>query len=784
MATKKSLSQGVQYKVDDKYTTDKYPYTNQPDPKKKGKTYCRKKAEAIYACIINNNAGIYMNDQNNFGFLRRYGKGEQPVDIYKDYFNAAYETTTEQDAQTVSVDRAYGLPWFSADDKREGWMNVLWNIVSYAPKIKNRLLSVFKKADYDITIDAIDERSGAEREKKKYELWVIAQNIDFYRKYFANMGAEFEEPEFIPETLTELELYDERGGFKPEHARALELLIIDSMRVSNWDEVKDKIMEDAIDLGLFAVKDYWDPVDKRVKSKYIDVAMAGVEYSKHNDFHDANYAGHFEYMTIEELRQTGKFKEAQLRELAQYYAGWQDNPNEDVRIYQQEQPIQDGTYHFDFYKVCVFCCEWIDSDVSYQVVGQNKYGKKRIRDVEYSDAGKMSDKDRENSREFRKRYKYGCKWIVGSQYMLEWGKVFDNLRSLPNTVNLSYHFYKLPTPSITKQLFPIYDNFMILWVKYQNALAKARTRGYAIDYDAVRSIKIGDESNPELKAMRRFIETGVLFFKRTGPNAVKGGGIPVHEMPGDISEIFKEFQEGFAMNLNLVEHLTGFNPLTLGGTPQPDAPVATSELSYVSTHEALRVIMDGYLRIKKFMADNVSMWSQLKLKTDPEAVKAFKNAIGEKNIKVLQIAEANKVLYGLNAIPRPTDEEWNIVIQSAMEALKNGRDGKPGITEADFFSILHLKNSGGSLKLAEMILEYSIRRSQQEAAKEAKEAQMLQGKIDQERIDKELKRELILKQQEADLEYRNDRAKHDDKMKEIKLQNDTKPEKQPQASND
>ena len=58
--------------------------------------------------------------------------------------------------------------------------------------------------------------------------------------------------------------------------------------------------------------------------------------------------------------------------------------------------------------------------------------------------------------------------------------------------------------------------------------------------------------------------------------------------------------------------------------------------------------------------------------------------------------------------------------------MQNGRNGQPGITEADFSKILSIINGGGSLKLAEMILESSIRRKTEQMQQYALQTQQLQ----------------------------------------------------------
>lgn len=760
----------VDYKVDESFRERIYPYPATKDPKGKGEEYHLDKSKAIYSSHIRNTTGIYYSDQSEYKFLREYGNANQSEDKYIEYFFKEYidapSETSEGTATRYDVDAAGG--WTQQPRaRRKGWMNVLFDVVSYAPKIMASLLRNFEKAEYDIVADAMDQFSGDMVEDKKYKLWAIKQNMQFSQEYHANMGVEYETPEFVPETLSELELYNERGGFKPAYCKYQEMLIKHTTDISDWGEIKKKMLADAINIGVFGCQEYFDEQTGKIKIRYIDPAFSVIQYGLKADFSDAEFAGHFEDVPVSELRLHG-FDQKDIETIAKSFMGYQGNPNQDAWAEYNKQNKYGG-YDYDFFKVSVFMSEWIDIDSKQELVLKNKQGKKRVIKQEYGTKNKK--RTDQHVREIDVRVKYHCAWIVGTDHIYDWGKSYDILRPKKKEVNLSYHFYKLPIKSITAQLYPIYDNFMILWIKYQNTIATAVNAGYAINLNALKNLKIGGGENVEEMAVQRFLQTGILIFKDASPTApgIKNVNIPIHQLPGSIGNAFTEFRAGFLLNAEFVENLTGFNPLIVGGSPDKDAPVKTSEMSFAATNNILGFILSGFLKVKENMAKNASLWIQLKIKQDPETAKCYEDIIGKKGIKIMRLAEKHGVQYGINLIPRPTDLERREIYESAKISLSNGREGKPGINEANFFSIMHILNSGGSLKYAEMVLEDAIRKSQQQADKVAKENMQIQQQGAQQVKKQEIEGKLLLEKSKADLEARNDSQKHLQEMEQIRL---------------
>lgn len=703
-----------------KYKESKYPRRYEKDPNKKDKDYFRSVCESIYSLFVANRTGISYSDQSEYEELRDYGNGTQSVLRYKNYFSGEAEGSTVYTSPPSDIDGEGG--WTQTPtDKRKGYMNVLWEVISPATKIRSSLLGKFQNAEYDVVANAIDAFSGAEEETKKYKLWMYKENLQFYQQYYQKAGITPESQPFMPENPDEIDLYQEMGGFKPEYAKTMELLNAYTLDISEWDGIKDLMMVDAIDLSVFACREYFDWQDNKFKLKYVDPANLVIQYSKYLDHRDSEFAGEFADYTVSTIRPMlleAGYTEEDIEKIAKDYCSYAGNPDIDQwTTYSRVENLSEHGY--DFFKVNVFECEFVETDSKQKLYHKNEQGVTKV--IEQDLGTKNKENKNNNVKVTDYKYKYKCSWVVGSDYVFDFGKCTDILRPNKKDVALSYHVYKLPTKSITQQLRPLYDNFAILWFKYQNMIAMAANSGYVINYDSISNMTIGGGKFDEAQIIKRFLETGILIFKETNAMTTRNTAIkPVQELEGGMGRQFIEIRDAFLFNIGMIENLTGISPLTLGSV-DPNAPVKTSEIGVATTNDTLRPIIMGYLKIKERVASNVVLWIQMKIKHDPDVMKGYREVIGDDDIETLKTAEKNNVEYGISLIARPTDADKQDILESAKISLQNGRDGKPGITEADYFQIRHILSSNGSYKLAEIVLADRIRKSMKEADQRAKE---------------------------------------------------------------
>lgn len=701
------------------YKEGNFQIVRNKDPRVKGTPeYYMGNMQGMYSLFLKGYAA-YRYTPVKIDQLRAYAEGNQSETFYKDYFAKEKSTSTTQPVSDVDGDGGWTQ---QKEDKRKGFMNVLWNVVSPASKILSKMNGMFMRAEYDIVATPSDPVSKNAIQESELQLWAVSRDIEFLKAYFNVAGLNMQEPEYTPETQEELTLYRERGGFKPEHAMYIEQATFQSLKQSTWEELKSNLIKDLVTIGLSGTKAYCDDSTGTVKVKYIDPKNAAIQYSRYHDHQDSEWAFHTEQYSISELLERG-IPRHELENIAKEYSGHYGNPTVDeFQNYNVTNP--DGTYKYDFYKVSVLEGEWIDCDTKQELFRTNKYGHRRVIPQEYGEKIYDTDNAKTKLTDIRKLYK--ASWVIGTNVVFDYGEATNYIRE-GRGVRLNYTFYRLDGKSITEQLQPIYDNFMILWLKYQNALAQAVNQGYAINYDAISSLNLGGSTASQEQIIKRFLDTGILIFKQTDTRGrVNNGNLPVYELKGGLGQAFTEFREGFNTNVQLTEWITGINPLALGSAQDPNMPVGTQEMAVASTNDTLKPILDGVLNIKKCSAKNLMNLVSIKVLYDEVYQKTYTELIGARGVEVLRIAAKSGAKYTVSLEAKPTDLEKKEIYESAKIQLQNGRDGKPGIDEADFFKIMQLLNSGGSLKLAEMVLQSAIRRKVKEQQAFALQTQKLQ----------------------------------------------------------
>ena len=109
----------------------------------------------------------------------------------------------------------------------------------------------------------------------------------------------------MPESLEELEMFQAAGGFKMGYAMAMEKLLKHTGDISNWDtNLKPKFIDDFIDFNIIFAKSYIDDTADKEKWRYVDPEDLVIQYSKYDDFRDAEYAGEFREMKLSSVRQS------------------------------------------------------------------------------------------------------------------------------------------------------------------------------------------------------------------------------------------------------------------------------------------------------------------------------------------------------------------------------------------------------------------------------------------------------------------------------------------------
>ncbi len=736
------------------YITGNFPPIRTPDPAKKDYNYFLRNCTHVYSTFLKGGAMIPYSATRVFNELRAFANGMQPEDFYKKYL-AKYEMDN-----SMVLNPQVGYTAGDNRKKPKGFLRPLWEVLSPAPKIVNSLVGTLTKTQTDIYADPIDAISKSASEDAKMDLWVTTQNMEVLKAAYQMAGVEMAEPEFIPESADELQLYEDMGGFRPAYARVMEKLIQHTMDASDWQYIENKLYRDYVSLNVFGLKVYYDAEIGKYLLRPVDPAMAGVQYSEFNDCRTSEWAYEFRYETISRLVQEFPEKDFEYwQKLAFKFCGHMNNPaSGDWKSYSGSDA--NGFMKFDFFKVPVLDTYWLDNEGEQQVVQKGKR-RDKVYTVDYSE--KVDDKDGKTSRYTTKRYCYGATWVIGTTDIYNYGKQYDQ----HGNSSLPFHFYVGDGKSIVQQLIPLLHNFQVLWLKYLNALAMAVNSGYWVSADLLANIAsggdVGSTENDKEVALRRFLETGIGFYSRINATGTQNlNDMPIHEFRGGMGQIFVDIMAAFQFNMQMVESITGINPIVLGATPNPNAPVGTTQMSVAAVSSVLKPIIDAYLSVKTNVAQDICRLVHITAHTYPFCRKQYEKVIGEFDMQVLLQADKHNTEYGIRLDVRPGDMEKQAMIQMIQAASQTDRDGATGgLSGMEGIILIRRLESGIPMAQVELEFTYRQRRNIREAQKRASDNAAQQTQLTMQSA-----------QQAAQLQDQSAQAQHQRDVELQKLKNE------------
>jgi len=435
-----------------------------------------------------------------------------------------------------------------------------------------------------------------------------------------------------------------------------------------------------------------------------------MQYSKHWDHRNSEYGGELISESISNIRKNTDLSEQTLRELAQFYNGRHANQNLSSWT-EEDLQISGGGWKYDNFMIDVMDAEWFSINQKGRTYRTNPRGDTFSYDEE---DGKVYDTETKKTKLRKYKVVYRAKWIVGTDYVYDYGLQYDVPRKGKKEVELSFKFYKLPGRSIVSLSVPNLDQIQVTWLKMQNALAMSSNSGIAVEYTSLMNMQLGGEKMEPLDILSIRRDTGDLIYKMTthmGKPNVPGGMRPIQELIGGIGPQLGEFIQLFDLNLNFIRERTGINQIVDASTPDPNQPVGTAEMAVAATNNALKPIYSGYIRLKELVARACAIRIQLLVRHDKKAYEGYIPVVGGAGVKILSIGtEVLDADWEIQIQAKPTAKRKQIILEAAMSAMQPNKDGFVGIDEGDFMMIERLLESGNE-KLAEITLNFRSKRN-------------------------------------------------------------------------
>jgi hypothetical protein len=703
------------------YTEDTYNIpSDEIDPKLKqrpeyGLAWCK----AVYQLHVRDQGGIRYTKLQDIDLNRQYAEGRQPVEKYLDIL-------CPKDSK----------------GQRRSYMDMSTDILSIIPKFRSIVIGKFIQYEHNIMAEALDETSGAERQNMRFKIWADSQIQAALKPYekALELGIDPQSAQgMIPKSIEELDMLQQAGAFKLKWEAGMEKLLQDAFQTSDWRNIKVKAYEDIFDLGMFATRDYTDKVTGKARVRYVDPKRLIVRHSNDHLYSNIDYAAEVIDLTPNQIRvQAGE--QIPMEELNRVIKLYADSNHLD---YVFNENINDLYEEYGDRDVKVMDLTFKTIDTMKAEKRTDTRGSTRFYNQDYNFELSEEQIKKGNRKVLvgKKQMVYKCKWIIGSNYVYDFGVDEDIIRDTKNkTVKLPFSIYRLSRKSMLDSIIPLEDHIQLAWLKFQNTLAKAAPGGIAVDVGALQNITNGKNKLKPLELLKIRRQTGDLLFKSTthhsqmiNPNA----GRPIIDLPGGAGAELDEHIKVIDFNINMIRQITGINEMMDATAPRPGTLVGTAEIAEQGTNNTLFNIYNSYKVVKENTASNLSCRIQNIIRYVD--YKPYENVIGTGLLNVFKkggpIAHSS---FGISLMLRPSNADKQSILEKAQFAFQQQ---PPMITMSDLMR-LEQEVKYGSIHMARIFLMYKEEKYKEEQAQSQAQAIQAQSQAIQEQQQSSLQGEL------------------------------------------
>ena len=753
-----------------------------PDTEKNTDDYALKWAKAIeheWWFQPDTGVGRYFDKRDKYHRLRLYSRGEQGTDLYKELLTGG-------------------------NGESGTYTNYDWRPLQIIPKFVKLVVNQMGERLFKVKAKAVDSVSMTKRDKKQKELErnMRGKPMMMDAKEILGVDVSPANPDELPETQEEVDLLM-KLKYKPKLEIAVEESLQYTFDLNDFDEVKSKVLQDSVDLGLGALKHSTDPV-KGIQIEYVDPAEMVYAYPTHRNFKDVYYYGEVKRMTIAELKRISgdKFSDQELLDLAKGSDEWDSYIRESNQYHYRENDI-DGM----MCDVMYFTFKAINT-VTYKKKNQKNGGFKMTK--KDSSFNNPSGSYKGYSAE-KKRIDvwYEGAFVLGTDMIFNYGLAKNMIRP-KGKLNITHSSYIVYAPEIyqnrtiglVERMITYVDQMQQTHIKLQQMIAKARPSGIYIDIDGMQEIDFGDGNFlTPMELIKIYDETGnVLGSSVTAEGDFNYGKENIKELKNGVIDGLDRLINVYNHYLNLLRDAIGIPAGQDASTPHPDTAVGVQNQVALNSNTATRHFLDGVLNMCQRLSEGVVLRLQ-DIFEYSDLKDAYVSAIGKENVDMIKSLNSMHLHdVGVKTYLKPDLEEKNLLEQNIQVALQ-----RELITLDDAIDIREVDN----IKLANQLLK--IRRqkrdetkreqekeiidrnaqAQQQSAQQASQARMqeiqmatqadmqkiqaqsqadmqklqMQAQLDQQMAEQQFQYDMQLKQLETQGKNDVDRMKEDEKLK-------------------
>lgn len=680
---------------------------------------------------------------------RDYGSGKQNTDIYKQILAA--NDNNDNDGTLLNLD---------------------WRPVPIIPKYINIIVNKTLDRNPRPNLEAIDPVSLTDKDKQKAKIRSQVKNKDLIMMA-KQAGLKTEvDPESLPETTEESELLLE-NNVKTESEIAAQIA---AKMTLAWNEFNEKILRrlvrDLVECGLAVPMRYNDP-SYGIVEKYVDPSRFVHNYTEDPTFTDLYYAGHTEEIQISELKRLAgdQFTDKEYEEVANVFKNrFNNNPN-NFNNRNHNKFTNQVTYGFDEYVVEVLHFQFKTNETQYYEEKENKYGNKSV----YYKGEKY--KEAKNSIFERKPHKletevtYSGVKIVGLNKIFSYGKDYNMPRNLFDISRTNMRYFPVATdirgmmPSSTvSKIRGFADMLQITHLKWQAALAKAKSDGLAIDIEGLENVDLGRGGDMNPLDLQDIFEKTSVFYYRSKTIDGQRTQMPITPLPQNLM-VFQALATTYNQYLRMIQDTTGVNDAMDGSSPKGEQLVGVREQSIQAGNNAIYDITIATKLLYKKVVDDIVKCIQV-LPTDSVLYRMYENAIGKTNMSILGgFKNLPMVNIGVTTVMDMDDIQKTYLEQNIQISLSQ--------KELDIEDAIAIRNLQ-DIDQAEQLLVLRRRKRMKKAQDMAMENIQAQSQANVQAAQATMEAEVQKEQVLFDLDMQKAQAQHQMDLQKLQLEYDLK----------
>ena len=620
-------------------------------------------------------------DDKQFIINRKYAEGLQSIDKYKNKLNIQ------------EGDRSY--------------QNLDLSVVDIIGKYMDLWVGEMLDKDTEIQANAIDPQSKADKS-------------DDYDRYKANLemkeeSAELErltgEPlipqgEYIPQDKEELDLHMQLNYKQATEIFTEELIDYEFYRNDFKDNLEELFIRDLGIIKRLAAKIDYDE-NNMIRMRNVDWANLYLPYGIKEDLSDCRYVGEIIKVSIYDLRSMAgnNLTEEELWDIALNNAGEYGNRTwtygDAFHKYYDRNEIVYTEY--DDFLVPILDTSIISVNIDVHVkkphaVGDGFYFQTKAWDYEQPE-----EEDGPKKRTVYRtdmQYVYKCKWIVGSDHLIDYGVASDIIHATQNgKINpATFHPYILLAPqqrdmenkSMLERMIPDADAIQLICLKLQGVMAKVKGPGLMVDVDALQDVMLGKgrEVWSPLQIQDLYDQTSVMYYRGADDEGQTMNRKPIEELLHDYRGVFQGLIDMYNFHVMNIRNVTGINEMRDASTIDKDVPVATAKMGLQASRNATKSLDKAYRSFKGKLGKRMALMIQYNIARGRN-VDYYNNVIGKKGVEALEFSKKMKLAeLGIKIEALPTAEEFMLKETNINLALS-----KETISLEDAIMIRAIKNT-------------------------------------------------------------------------------------------